>query len=72
MTNLAKRKTRLRFEVGSAVRGRPLIVEATPYLAVIREKGRRRRYEIPWDAIYWLAIKGAADRARAEKRGNRK
>ena len=62
MTTLSKRKTRLCFEVSSALRGRPLIVEAKPYYAVMREKGRRRRLEIPWDVIYWLAVKKEAER----------
>jgi hypothetical protein len=65
---LANRKTRLCFEVASSARGRALIIEAKPYVAVLREKGRRMRYEIPWDAIYWLAAKAAADQARAARR----
>jgi hypothetical protein len=68
---LAKRKTRLVFEVSGAARGRALIIEAKPYVAVLREKGRRMRYEITWESIYWLAAKAAAEEARAARKQKR-
>ena len=64
MIAIAKRKRVLRFEVSTTERGRALIVEATPYNAILREKGRRHRYAVPWGAVYWLAVKAEADEAR--------
>ncbi len=71
MTQLAKRKTRLQFETSDTVRGRAVILEATPYTVALRLKGTRTRYEISYAGIYYAAAKLAADRARAEKRARR-
>ena len=68
MTSLATRKTHLRFETSETIQGRLLIVEATPNTAVIRQKGKRTRYEVSWASIFWLAAKVAADNARREKK----
>ena len=70
MSKLSQRKRKAVFETDGAIRGRPLVVELTPPLAFIREKGRRARYEISWEGIYWLAIKAKADRDRREKMMN--
>jgi hypothetical protein len=72
MTRLAARKTKAQFEADTVVRGRTLIIEATPYTAVLREKGRRQRYEVSWEAIYWLAAKIAADNKRRERKAHRR
>jgi hypothetical protein len=72
MTRLAVRKTRLRFEVDTVVRGRNLIIEAGPLTLKLREKGRRGWYEVSYDAIYWLSAKIAADQQRKERKGKRR
>lgn len=67
MTALAKRKTRTRFETSASARGRLLIVEARPWTLLIRPKGKRINYEVPWDAIYSLGAKLAAKEASRDK-----
>lgn len=59
MTDLATRKTKLRFATSATIKGRQLVIEAEPHIVRIREKGLRHSYEISWEAIYWLAIKKA-------------
>lgn len=71
MTRLAARKTKLAFEVETLVRGRNLICEPHGLTVTLREKGRRRGYEVSWEAIYWLAAKVAADNARKERKTKR-
>jgi hypothetical protein len=51
------------------VRGRPVIVEATPRLARLHLKGERGHVlEVSWEEIYWRAIKKAADFQRVKQR----
>ena len=71
MTRLAVRKTQLRFESDARVRNRSLIIEPTPYLCRIREKGRRQRLEVSWESVYWLAAKIAAEVKRKERRAKK-
>lgn len=59
MTDLAKRKTRLRFKTSAVIRGRNIIIEAEPHILKVREAGRRFTYELSWEAVYWLAVKKA-------------
>jgi hypothetical protein len=68
MTRLLQRKTRLEFEAETLIRGRRLCIEATPFLAILREKGTRTRYEVPWDLIYWQGARIAADQRRNERK----
>jgi len=76
MTRLSDRKTRLIIETADVVRergkSREVIIEPSPYIAVIRLKGRRQRLEVSWAGIYMFAARVAADKARAEKKAARK
>ena len=58
----------VRRETSTIYRRRSLIVELTAHAAIIREKGRRDRVTVPWDAAYELGLKLRARAARAEKR----
>ena len=55
-------------ETSTLSRRRPLIVELTAHAAIIREKGRRDRVTVPWDAVLDLGYKLRARQERAEKR----
>lgn len=57
----------VRRETSVSYRRRMLIVELTAHAAVIREKGRRDRVMVPWDAVYDLGMKLRARAAKAEK-----
>jgi hypothetical protein len=59
-------------ETSAHVRRRALIVEVQQHCAVMREKGRRDRVAVPWDAIYDLGLKLRARAAAAEKREQRR
>ena len=72
MSKVSQRKRKAIFETDGTIRGRPLILEVTPRLAIIREKGRRARCEISWEGIFWLAVKARVDRDRREKIMNRR
>jgi hypothetical protein len=72
MTRLLHRKTKARYLVESVVRGRPLCVELAPYSVIVREKGRRRSYEISWDSIFWLGANISAEAARRARLAARK
>ncbi|HEV2225110.1 MAG TPA: hypothetical protein VGR84_19110 [Candidatus Acidoferrales bacterium] len=67
MTALAKRKTglhfktRLYFETSSRVRGKRLVIHGTPWVCTVWRKGTRTRYEVPWHAIFRLAVKAQMD-----------
>jgi hypothetical protein len=54
MTLLSKTVTR---ETAICYRGRALVVTLTPRAVEIREKGRRDRLAISYDAIYECALK---------------
>ena len=62
MTELAKRKSRLRFKTAAMVRGRAIVVEAEPHIVKLRESGCRMSVEVSWEAVYWLACKKAVRR----------
>lgn len=76
MTALTARRTRLTFETADCTRERgrlrEVIIEAQPYLCVVRLKGTRRRLEISWAGIYNAAARLSAEKARAEKAEARK
>jgi len=71
MISIENRKTKLRFETSIAVRGRAICVEVTPYTVIVREKGRRQKYEVQWDSVYWLAVKVLVDARRREKKARK-
>lgn len=76
MSNLETRKTRLVFTTCDAVRERgrlrEVVLEAQPYIALVRLKGTRTSFPISYAAIYHQAAKIAAAERRAEKKANRK
>lgn len=74
MTRIAERKTRFRGETSSISRGRPLVISAEAHEVVIRQKGRKIAYAVPWLAVWELGQKLAALEARRlkfDKRGKR-
>jgi hypothetical protein len=71
MTAIAKRKTVIRAETSSTIRGRALMIELTPYTVRLREKGRRTWFETTWESVYLQAAMKAADQLRAERKRKR-
>jgi hypothetical protein len=67
MTAIVDRKTRLEFETAATVRGRAIVIEATPQVAVIRLKGSRESYEVDWAGVFWLGVKKSAEWKRSQK-----
>ncbi len=72
MTLISKRKTIIRAETSCAFRGRPLIVTLGAYSFQIREKGRRKAFELSWDSAFTLAASKEAERLRAERKANKR
>lgn len=72
MTPLTKRKTIVRAETATIVRGRALMIELRPYSVVIRQKGRRVGYEVDWESVYSMAAKKAAEKLQEERKAARK
>jgi hypothetical protein len=72
MTALAKRKSKLTFETSDAMRYRgklrEIIVEANEYIASVRLKGTRQRFEISWGGIYNHAVRVEVERRKAERK----
>lgn len=62
MTRVDDRKV-TRVETEARYRDRALIVTLESHEVVIREKGRRYCYAVPWVAVYELAMKLAAREA---------
>lgn len=50
-------------------RRRPICIELHPRDLVLRLKGTRQRWTIPYDSIYWTAIKAEAERERLNRSG---
>jgi hypothetical protein len=75
MTALTSRKTKLVIETSDTIREqgkyRPVLVEAHPLHATVRLKGMRSSYDIPWSAIWSMAVKAEAERVRRDKKGKR-
>lgn len=61
-------KSPVRRETATVYRRRALMVELTAHAAIIREKGRRDRVTVPWDAVYECGLKLRARKLREEKR----
>jgi hypothetical protein len=72
MTSLRERKTRLSFETDATLRNREIIVEPTPWMCIVRLKGKRTRYEISWSTIFVKAAEIAADKLRQERKEARR
>lgn len=72
MTALRQRKTRLIIETDTMLRGRCIIVEPSPFIATVRLKGTRTRYQISWESVFMRAAQIAADQLRAERKARRK
>ena len=72
MTHLKERKTRLIFTSADTIfetgQHREVVVEAHPLHATLRLKGLRRGFDVPWSAIWGMAVKAQVDRERAEKK----
>jgi hypothetical protein len=71
MTALRNRVTRLTFETDQTFQGREIVAEARPHTAVLRLKGTRTRYQIPWSTVFDRAAKIAAELAREERKTRR-
>lgn len=67
MTRIAERKTALRAETSAMSRGRALMISVEPHEVLIRQKGRRQAYAVPWLAVYETGQKLAALEARRLK-----
>lgn len=72
MTRISDRKTKLRGETNARYHGKPLVVILTAHECIIREKGRRTCYAVPYTAIYEAGAKLAALEARRLKAERRK
>jgi len=63
-------------ETGATIRAgrklRPLVAELHPWGVVLRPKGTRQRYSVPWDAIWSVGGKMEAARRREEKAAGRR
>ena len=72
MTALTQRRTRLTFETADCCRERgklrQVVIDARPYLCLVRLKGMRLSFEISWAGIYIAAAKLAADKARSDRK----
>jgi len=74
MTRIADRATKLRAETSARVQGRPLCLFLGTVSLIVRQKGRRHGYEVPYEAIWSVGAKIQANedrRAREEKRKGR-
>lgn len=60
------------WEVSATIRDggspRPIVVRITPYEIEVRQKGRRRSYSLPWQAVYMAAVRAAVEEARQNRR----
>jgi len=65
---LLGRKTRIVAQTECVLRKRPLVIEITPYTVILREKGRRERYEVSWGYVYYRAAERAASAKRDAKK----
>jgi hypothetical protein len=76
MTQLSKRKTRLVIESSDVVRergrSREVVIEAQPYVAMVRLKGTRTAFPISYAAIYHAAARLAAAEKLAAKKAAKK
>jgi hypothetical protein len=68
MQQLAKRKSRLVFEVDTVIQKRSLIVEPEPLICTMRLKAKRHRISVSWESIFVLAAQIAAQKIREERK----
>ena len=68
MGKLLGRKTRIVAQTECVLRKRPLVIEITPYTVILREKGKRERYEVSWEYVYYRAAERAAQVKRDAKK----
>ena len=59
MSKLSKRKHKVVLETDCKYQNRALVIRCTAYLCYLREKGRRKEYSVPWDAVFMLAVKAS-------------
>lgn len=73
MTRIADRKTSLKAETNARYRGKPLVIECTPWGLRLRQKGRRSAsaYEVPYETIFELGAKLLSIERRKEKAARR-
>ena len=71
MTRIVDRKTAMCAETSAMYRGRPLIVTLYPHVVMLREKGQRENFSLPWTAVYENALKLHAMEQRRLKSGGR-
>lgn len=57
MSRVNGRKRKIEFETDVRVQGRSVVVQARPTFAVVRLKGTRGGFIVPWDAVYHLDAK---------------
>lgn len=69
MTYISRPVTR---ETAVLYKRRPLVVTVEPRCLTIREKGRRDRISVSFDAIYELGLKRRWQAEQAEKRARRR
>ena len=67
MTKLTRDNSITR-ETATWIRRRPLVIELHPDYMILRTKGTREKYSIPYDSVFWSAVKKSVDLWRAEKR----
>ena len=72
MTLLGKRKRRLTFETSDTVRYRgklrAVVIECRPFVASVRLKGTRQRFETSWAGVYLHAVRVHVEAQRAAKK----
>lgn len=71
MTRVAERKTQMRAETSASYRGKPLMVSIEAHECLIRQKGLRQCYAVPWVAVFELGAHLAAEERRLLKREKR-
>jgi len=59
-------------ETAARERGRPLLVELHPGFLALRLKGTRQRWPISHEAVFWSAVKLAAEKQREGRMKDRK
>jgi 3-methyladenine DNA glycosylase Tag len=76
MSELAARRTRLVFTTADQVRERgklrAVVIEAQPYMAMVRLHGTRTAFPVSYAAVYHLAARLAVAEQRKEKAAKKK
>lgn len=77
MTALATRRTKLTVETADTIRERGKLREvilefSSPYYCTVRLKGQRTRYALSYGAIFNRAVALAVEKARAERKEQRR